>query len=155
MFPIGINPLTDQVLFDEEASAMQGPTGKSSMMETQAWLNKKTGLVLGITTTRTLNWAFGFTGAVGLLIFDTNGAPILRSATHAFGVDGRGVFFKPSARTDTWQQNIDVNIAQAAGAIKVVHTTAPRQRLDQILDEVVRTSEKLEEVAKRFPGVLD
>ncbi len=46
MFPIGINPLTDQVLFDEEASAMQGPTGKSSLMETQAWLNKKQVLCL-------------------------------------------------------------------------------------------------------------
>jgi hypothetical protein len=154
MFPIGLNTLATSVLYDEESSALWGVTGRSSLMDTQAWLNKEDGHILGITTTRNLNWVFGFTGAVGLLVFDFNGAPILRTETQAFGVDARGLFLKPSSRTDSWELYIDVTAAQSAGAIKIAHTTAPRQRLDEILDEIVRTKEKLEDAAKKFPEVF-
>jgi hypothetical protein len=128
-------------------------TGNGHFMETQAWINTDTGHAEAITHTFTTNWVFGFTGGVAMVFLDAAGMPIARTDAHSFGVDARGVFFKPSSRTDSWAQDIDAGVASRVGNILIVHTHAPHNRLGEILEELIAYQNYALAFCQQFPDL--
>ena len=128
-------------------------TGNGHYMETQAWLDTNNGHMEAITQVWSSNWVFGFTGSVGMLYFDGNGIPLMHSQGAEFGVDARGVPWSASSRTEKWTHDIDLTHAARVAQMLLVHSYAPRQRLQDILSEVVSYGQTAVEFCRTHPEV--
>lgn len=79
--------------------------------------------------------AKGFTGGCAVLVVDSNENIIHDWIVGSFGVDGTGVFWKRSSRTDSLRTNIPEDIPGRADYLLVACSHMPRDRFKEIIDE--------------------
>jgi len=122
----------------------QTDLGQGHYMETQAYLDTGTGQITAFVHTWCTNWVIGFTGAMGLIVFDRDDN-LLKTEIEVewpLGVDARGVFWNPSSRTDEVHRQIDPAIAAQVRKILIVHSHRGKDRSQEVIreaEEVART----------------
>jgi hypothetical protein len=120
-------------------------------MQADAYLTAQGQLRADITTW-TLAWGLGFTGGCTVVVIDANENIITRWLTWPLGVDAKAIWWKPSRRTDHPEAQIDPAIATQANRIEIWLGHMPKDRWDEIINEV-RT--KVSDVKKLYQDIMD
>ncbi|SDO19395.1 hypothetical protein SAMN05428965_3107 [Geodermatophilus sp. DSM 45219] len=115
-------------------------TGAAHYMETDVTVNQD-GMLWASTRTWSDNWIVGFTGGVIAWVTDEGGNFLHRTSPQTYGVDGKGIFWKPSSRMEFWQEQVPADYVPAARAIEILHFHAPRPRVGEIIKEILDTAD--------------
>lgn len=115
-------------------------TGAAHYMETDVTVNQD-GTLWASTRTWSDNWVVGFTGGVIAWVTDEGGNFLHRTSPQTYGVDGKGIFWKPSSRMEFWQEQVPADYVPAARAIEILHFHAPRPRVGEIIKEILDTAD--------------
>ncbi|EKS7869173.1 hypothetical protein QCQ72_004139 [Bacillus cereus] len=92
------------------------------------------------------NDAFGFTGGVVVFLGDADDNIIFRSRAHTGAVDG--VRVGDPSNDLYWNEEVSQDIVDKATKLEIMHIRAPRGRIEENLDELIRIAEKIERVAE-------
>lgn len=125
--------------------------GAGHYMTTGVTLSK--GKLSGITRTRTVTWFGGFTGGVQVVLVDGNGIVIGASQLRSYGVDGTAIGV--SDRTEKWEENVDLGLANQTRSLAVVHGWTPKVPIHEqvkIAIEVARTVIMLIQIIQQTGG---
>jgi hypothetical protein len=112
-------------------------------MWTRAVLSQEAGRLDCTTRTWTRQPWVGFTAGAMIMLADSNGEYLWSSGLVQFGVDGFRIPFKSSDRTDRWQQSVPQEVSRKATRIEIVHTHAPKNRLNDIIRETAQVSKDI------------
>jgi hypothetical protein len=108
------------------------------------------GAVLAHTRTWTRQPFIGFTGGVDVFALDANDIILDHTGVHQFGVDGFRIPFKHSDRTVTWFDQLDQDILPQVAKLDIFHFHAPRDRFNDIADEIKSKGGKVLDIVKFF-----
>jgi hypothetical protein len=135
------------------------PLSTGHLMWTTGSVITATGFVRGTTRTQSVTLFGGFTGGVQLVMSAADGeilgaTPPPNPDTHfcAFGVDGRWI--GQSDRTDTWETSVAQDIAQNTANLTVMHMWTPRVRLQERVDEAIRSVRKIHELVTEVKSLV-
>jgi hypothetical protein len=120
-------------------------------MQADAYLTAQGQLRADITTS-TNSWGLGFTGGCIVAVIDANENILYRWLTWPLGVDAKAVWWKPSRRTDHPEEQIDPAIAMQANRLEVWLGHMPKDRWDEILNDV-RT--KADDLKKLYQDIMN
>jgi hypothetical protein len=102
-------------------------------------------------TTQTTSWGLGFTGGCIIPVIDAQENVLHRWLIWPLGVDARSVWWKPSKRTDHPEEYIDPAVAAQADRLELWFGHMPKDRWDDILNEV---RDKADNLKKLFQDLL-
>jgi hypothetical protein len=119
-------------------------------MNSTVRLSQEAGRLDGDTRTWTRQPWVGFTAGVCVLLAGANGEILHCSDLVQFGVDGFRIPFKRSDRTDHWVQAVPAAVAMRATRIEILHTHAPKNRVQQIIQEIGQTVNAVDEVLRKL-----
>lgn len=118
-------------------------------MRTEAQVHDN-GAIIAFTRIWTRQPWLGFTGGVDLFALDDNDTILAHSGMRSWGVDGFRIPFKHSDRTEMWFGELNIN---GASKLDIYHFHAPRDRFNDIVNEVVQKGGKIVDVVGTFSGV--
>jgi hypothetical protein len=107
------------------------------------------GRIDGVTRIWTAKQLEGFTGDVAVVITDSTGIVLYVTEPHSYGVDCRRCP-GPSDRTQKWADTVPSNILSQVGGYAILHTTNPRNRWRDWLQDAREAAQKIREIKKEF-----
>jgi len=116
-------------------------------MWTRATVSQESGIVSATTRVWTTQPWVGFTGGAMLLLAGQNGEVIGYTNLIQIGVDGFRIPFMTSDRPVPWQQNLSPEVTRRTQHIEIVHTHAPKPRLEAILTQMRDAGKLIGEIA--------
>jgi hypothetical protein len=114
-------------------------------METSLTCNRD-GTLYASTRTWSENWVIGFTGGVVAMVADASGNILHRTGVQSYGVDGKGIFWKPSSRIEFWQEAVPADRMPAAQGLYVHHFHNGRPRFGEIVAEAMQSADDVASV---------
>jgi hypothetical protein len=119
-------------------------------MNSTVRLSQEAGRLDGDTRTWTRQPWVGFTAGVCVLLVGANGEILHCTDIVRFGVDGFRIPFKRSDRTDHWVQGVPVDVAMRTARLEILHTHAPRTRLQDIIREVGQVIDAVDQIRRKL-----
>ena len=102
-------------------------------------------------STSTNSWGLGFTGGAIVPVIDANGNILHKWLIWPLGVDAKSIWWKRSSRTDHLEEQIDPGAAQHAEHVELWLGHMPKERWDDILNEI---SDKAEDLRKLYKDIM-
>jgi hypothetical protein len=123
-------------------------------MHTNATIYKNSGLLMANTKIWTNNAFWGFTGGIVVWAVDSSDNVIGATPLQQYGVDGTAILGKESSRSIMWSHSFDPAVAANTKRLVIIQSYDPKNRLEDIMSEIISTGEKVKDKLEQLCGKL-